>query len=142
MPLVLVPLAILLTAFVAYGTAFLARSQGSAWANWVKDALGATFLIGELLSTAAVSLAKWIAHEVGAHFGQVEYQTVQWLASIANAIDYSAQSIAGIAYDLHRFSRWLVLTEIPKLVHALPNAVTTVVHGITKRVTVVERTVV
>lgn len=142
MPLVIVPLAILLTAFVAYAMAFLARSQGSAWTNWVKDALGATFLVGDLLTTAAVNLSKWIAHEVGAHFGQVEYQTVQWLASIGNAIDYSAQSIAGIAYDLHRFSRWLVLQEIPKLIHALPNAVTTVVHGITKRVTVIERSVV
>lgn len=142
MPLVLVPLAILLTAFVAYGTAFLARSQGSAWANWVKDALGATFLVGDILTQAAVNLTKWIAHEVGAHFGQVEFQTVQWLAALGNAIDYSAQSIAGIGYDLHRFSRWLVLQEIPKLIHALPNAVTTVVHGITKRIVTVERTVV
>lgn len=142
MPLVIVPLAILLTAFVAYGTAFLARSQGSAWASWVKDALGATFLVGVLLSNAATSLAKWIAHEVGAHFGQVEGQTVQWLAALGTAIDYSAQSIAGIAYDLHRFSRWLVLQEIPKLVHALPNSVTSVVHAITKRVVTVERTVV
>lgn len=142
MPLVIVPLAILLTAFVAYGTAFLARSQGSAWANWVKDALGATFLVGDFLTQAAVSLTKWIAHEVGAHFGQVEGQTVQWLAALGNAIDYSAQSIAGIAYDLHRFSRWLVLQEIPKLIHALPNSVTHLVHSITTRVVTVERTVV
>jgi hypothetical protein len=83
-----------------------------------------------------------LTHAIGSHFAQVEGTAVSWLGALGNVSDYTWKSLAGIAYDVHDFSRWLVLKEIPSLIRALPNAVTNVVHAITTRVVQVERTIV
>lgn len=143
MPIVLLGgLAALLTAFVAYGLAFLSRSAGGGIFGFLTGFLKIGLAPLLFIEQQVVSLTKWLTHAIGSHFLQVEGGAVAWLGSLTAVSDYTWKSLAGIAYDLHDFSRWLVLTEIPKLVHALPNAVTHVVHGVTKRMTVIERTIV
>jgi len=140
--LTVIGLAVLLTAFVAYGLAFLSRSVAGGQFGWLTGFL--EIVIGPIgwVATQVVSLTKWLTHAIGSHFAQVEGTAVSWISALTNVSDYTSKSIAGIAYDLHDFSRWLVLKEIPALVKALPNAVTHVVHAITTRVVHVERTIV
>ena len=143
MPLLLVGgLAILLTAFVAYGMAFQTRSFGGGLIGWLGSQIKDTIAAVPWIGSQVIELTKWLAHSIGAHFSQVEGHAVNWLSAFADYLDYTAESIAGIMYDLRDAMHWLVLHEIPKLIHALPNAVSTVTHAITKRVTVIERSVV
>lgn len=143
MPLLLVGgLAILLTAFVAYGLAFLSRSQAGGTFGWLTGFLKLTAGPLIFVTEQVTKLTSWLTHAIGTHFSAVEFHAVNWLSGLADYLDYTGESIAGIMYDLDHAVRWLVGTEIPKLIHALPNAVSTVVHGITKRIVTVERTVV
>lgn len=135
-------LLLLLAAFVAYGLLAVSRSMGGGQLGWLTGSLFVALYPLTWIAQQVVNLTKWLTHALGSHFEQVESNAVRWISAIATISNYTSESIAGIAYDLHDFSRWLVLTEIPKLVHALPNAVSTVVHGITKRIVTVERTIV
>lgn len=140
--LTVVGLALLLTAFVGYGLAFLSRSVAGGQFGWLSGFLAIT--IGPIgwVAEQVVGLTKWLTHAIGSHFEQVEGTAVAWITALTGVSDYTWKSLAGIAYDLHDFSRWLVLKEIPALVKALPNAVTHVVHAITTRIVHVERTIV
>jgi len=140
--LLAVPLAIILTALVAYGMAFLSRSVSGGFVGWLEGTIGQAAALITVPLQYALQLTKWLTHQLGAHFAGVEWGAVTWLSSLTDAIGYSAKSIAGIAYDLHDFSRWLVLTEIPKLVHSLPTEAGKAVTYVTKRVQTIERTVV
>lgn len=142
MALLLIPMALILTAFVAYGLAFLTRSAAGGQVGWLTGFLKITAAPLVFIEQQVVNLTKWLSHAIGAHYAQVEYHASAWLGSMADTSDYISKSIAGIAYDLHDFSRWLVLTEIPKLVKGLPSSVTHLVHSVTTRVVHVERTIV
>ncbi len=141
MPLILIPMALLLTAFVAYGLAFLTRSVSGGMFGWLTGFLKIGLLLPVAVTSAVVDLTKWLSHAIGTHYQQVEYHASAWLGSIADASDYVNKSLAGIAYDLHDFSRWLVLTEIPRLVHAIPGEATKAVKVIEKRLPGIEKIV-
>lgn len=143
MPLLLVGgLAILLTAFVAYGLAFLSRSQAGGTFGWLTGFLKLTAAPLIFVTEQVTKLTSWLTHAIGTHFSAVEWQAVNWLSGLADYLDYTGESIAGIMYDLDHSVRWLVGTEIPKLIKGLPSSITHLVHSITTRVVHVERTIV
>lgn len=143
MPLLLVGgLAILLTAFVAYGLAFLSRSAAGGQFGWLTGFLAIT--VGPIgwVTAQVVELTKWLTHSIGSHFRGVEFHAVNWLSALADYLDYTGESIAGIMYDLKASVTWLVEHEIPRLIKGLPSSVTHLVHSITTRVVHVERKIV
>lgn len=143
MPLLIVGgLAILLTAFVAYGTLFLHRSIGGGFVGWLGSQIKDTVAAVPWIGSQVVKLSAWLTHAIGSQFTQVEQHAVNWLSGLADYLDYTGESIAGIMYDLKASVHWLVEKEIPKLIRGLPSSVTHLVHSITTRVVHVERTIV
>lgn len=134
--------ALLLTAFVAYGLAFLSRSAAGGQFGWLSGFLAITIGPVGWVASQVVNLTKWLTHSIGSHFKAVEWHAVGWLSAMADYLDYTGESIAGIAYDLSHVVHWLVGVEIPKLVKAIPGEVGKVVHYVTTRVTHIERTIV
>lgn len=143
MPLLLVGgFAILLTAFVAYGMLFLHRSIGGGFVGWIGSQIKDTVAAVPWIGSQVIKLTSWLSHAVGSQFTQVEQHAVSWLSALADYLDYTGESIAGIMYDLKNSVHWLVAHEIPKLIRGLPSSVTHLVHSITTRVVHVERTIV
>jgi hypothetical protein len=143
MPLLLVGgLAILLTAFVAYGLAFLSRSQAGGTFGWLTGFLKLTAAPLIFVTEQVTKLTSWLTHAIGTHFAAVEWHAVNWLSGLADYLDYTGESIAGIMYDLDHSVRWLVGTEIPKLIKAIPTEIGKAVHYVTTRVVHIERTIV
>lgn len=143
MPLLLVGgLAILLTAFVAYGMVFLHRSVGGGFVGWLGSQITDTIKAVPWIGEQVVKLTAWLSHAVGSTFTQVEWHAVNWLSGLADYLDYTGESIAGIMYDLKASVVWLVEHEIPRLIKAIPTEVGKAVHYVTTRVVHIERTIV
>jgi len=132
MPLVLVGIGLLLTAFVAYATA----QQGHAWAdaivNWFTGWLIKLPLIGESIASLIAKGATWISNRLGNLFIGLERPVVNWIGAIGQYVRYVSDATLDAPIKLLEAVRWLVASEIPYLIHALPNSVTKVVHAIEK----------
>lgn len=132
MPLLLVPLIVVLVAFVAYAQAALARSTSGGFIGWLGSALrSAAFLAGPI-GTAAVDLTRWISRAIGSHFAQVEERAVGWIVGLEQAIRYSGAFAVLVPIELFRFANWVIAHGIPDAIRALPNSATTVVTHLTK----------
>lgn len=142
MALLLVPLIVILVAFVAYAQAALARSTSGGFIGWLGSALkSAAFLAGPI-GTAAVDLTRWISRAIGSHFAQVEERAVGWITGLEQAIRYSGAFAVLVPIELFRFANWVIAHGIPDAIRALPNSATTVVTHLTKIVKVFPRTIV
>lgn len=143
MPLLLgVPLLVILTAFVGLATIALQHSASRGWLGWLIGTLGKTAAIGLSLIPGATQLTRWVAHELGGVVLSATKLTVGWLSALGAYIDRFGAQALGWPIELFRLTDWLLTVEIPKLVTALPNAVTRIVHQTVTRVVKVERTVV
>lgn len=144
MPVVLVgiPLLIILTAFVAYALAALSRSFSGGFVGWLENTLLTAGTLFSIPLAAALRLTSWLTNKLGLHFAEVFGFAVQFLAGIGQWLRTTIDLALSWPQELFRLQQWLVWHEIPKLLKALPNVVSTVVHDVVKVVHVVEQKVV
>lgn len=137
-----IPLIVILAVLVAYGSAALTRSTSAGFVKWLSEQVLSTIVGGHWIADQIIKAARYVAHELGPHFVGLERTAAAWIASLANAVDYVGRVTLSLPYEFSRFAYWLVRHEIPKLVRALPTAVTKVTHAVTSRVVRIERTIV
>jgi hypothetical protein len=140
--LLLVPLIVILVAFVAYAQAALARSVSGGFIGWIGGAIKSSLFVAGSLIPGAVELTRWMTRAIGSHFAQVESRAVGWIVGMEQAIRYAGAYPFAQAIELFHFANWVVSTAIPDAVRALPNSTTTIVHSLTKIVHVTETKVV
>lgn len=142
MVLLLVPVAVLLVAFVALAVSQQSHAWADAIVGWAFGWLAFLPFVGKAVEPAVVALAKWISAKLGnIYVAQVQH-VVHWVSGLAAYVKFMADTALEWPTDLVIFARWLLTQEIPALVKSLPNAVTKVVHQTVTRVARVERTVV
>lgn len=101
--------------------------------------LGYALAIGPLL---VVKMTRYLSRYIGEAILSATAATVGWLASLAKAVEYVAVSALLWPVTMTRVFFWLLDIEIPRLIHALPNAATRVYRSTVVRVVRIERTVV
>lgn len=141
MPLA-IPLLVLLAAFVAYGSAALARSSSGGFINWLAQQAIVTAGGTAWIAKQVVKLTSHVTHALGKHFAEVEHAAAAWVGALASYVDLVGKRSLLLPFELSRFAYWLVRHEIPRLVHALPTAAASVIRKVTTRVVRIERTVV
>lgn len=143
MPLLLaLPLLVILAVMVSYAMAYLSHVHASGFVGWFLGSLGKVVKLTEKIVEFAVPLGGWIAHEMGKAFHASYKLASSWLDALAMAYVQTGEELFNLARDVSWTLAWLVSTEIPHLIAALPNAVTHVVHSTTTRVVKIERTIV
>lgn len=137
-----IPLLVIIAAFVALGLAATSRQTGAAFASWMNGLGRLGRLVGGVTADLAVSLARWIVHNVGAEWADLQRLAVTWLGGLAQ---WAEQVIVGALlwpYELSRFAYWLLDVYLPKRLRVIPNTITHTIHQVTTRVVRVERTIV
>ena len=142
MVLLLIPAAVILLFFVSYGMAFLARPISGGWIGWLTGAVTKSLTIGLSLIPGATSLAKWLTHQIGNTYAQVESQGVGWLVGLKSYLGFVAQSQFAIGYDLYRFAQWTVNHFVPQAIKAATHELHSVTSTTAKIAGRVERVVV
>jgi hypothetical protein len=137
-----IPVLAIIAFFGALIFAVMGRQVSEGIVGWLKDAgrVGA-FLAGPT-GAIAVRLTRWITHNVGVIFTDLERLTVTWFSAIYQYFDLVITNALEWPLYLWRFQRWLLFHELPKLARAVPKLATQVVHSVTTRVIHAERTIV
>lgn len=116
--LLAVPLIVLLTAFVALGTAALQHSTSTGIVNWLGRVVGNIPIVGGVLSLDNIlKLDRWVLSLIGKQFGQVEKAAVGWLAALAQVSRRHSKAALGLAAPVWGLAYWLVHTEIGRQAH-------------------------
>jgi hypothetical protein len=140
-PLALVGIGLLLAAFVAYATS----QQGHAWAdaivNWFSGWLIKLPIIGESIASLIAKGATWISNRLGHLYLGLEQPVVNWVGAIGKYVQFVSDATLDAPVQLLSAVRWLVTSEIPYLIHALPNSVTALVHAAQRELGALERQV-
>lgn len=128
MVIILVPIAVILTAYVAYA----ASQQSHAWADAIVRGFTAWIvklpLVGEAVERLITSGATWIANKLGNYFLQKAERVINWIGGLAHYARMVANATIDWPVELLSTVRWLLTQEIPHLIRGLPNAVTKLVH--------------
>jgi len=98
-------------------------------------------VIGETAASLIVKCATWVAAKLGNVFIGLEQPVVNWLGAIGNYVKYVSNATLDAPVQLLSAIRWLLTSEIPHLIRALPNSVTAFVHDIGKELGGLERQV-
>jgi hypothetical protein len=142
-PVVLAGVALiaLLALFVAYGFSQLARGQAGGFLGWLEGVAITASGVGLFVTKQILRLTSWLTHELGKHYQQIEHVGVQWVAGLSQYLKLMAQATVPWAFTLSQALYWLVRSEIPRLLRALPTRVERVVKSVGKEVTVIRKTV-
>ena len=143
MPFLLVaPFVVIIAGLVVIGLASMAQSQSSGFVGWLESTLGraAVFVIPS--AQAIIDLTRWISRKLGDHFAGIERLTVGWVGGLYSYVERVGAMTLLWPLELFKVTYWLIWHEIPRMVKALPNAVSRVVHQTVTRVVRVERTIV
>jgi hypothetical protein len=141
-PALLIPPLVLLAFLGAIIFALMGRQVSEGIVGWLKDAGRVGAYLSGPVGIVAVKLTRWITHNVGAIFADLERLAVTWFSGIYQYFDLVITNALEWPLYLWRFQRWLLFHELPKLAHAVPKLATQVVHSVTTRVIHVERTIV
>src|SRR5690348_333307 len=122
-----VPVLVIVAFFGALIFAVMGRQVSEGIIGWLKDAgrVGA-FLAGPT-GVIAVKLTRWITHNVGAVFSDLERLTVTWFSAIYQYFDLVLTNALEWPLWLWRVQRYLIFHEIPGLLKRVPHAVTSTV---------------
>ena len=141
MPLA-IPLIVILAAFVALGSASLARTSSGGFIGGLgkqaADTLGATGWIAR----ETIRLASHVAHALGRHFQEIEHAAASWVGALAVAVERVNRAALTFPFTVSTFAYWLVRHELPRLINAIPGAAAKVIRSTVTRVVRVERTIV
>lgn len=139
MVLLIVPIAILLTAYVALATS----RQSTAWADalirWVANFPVVGLAVAKVLGPLLVNGSQWIANRLGRVYLSLESRAINWVGALAHYVRMVSDATIEWPIEMLTLARWLVNTEIPRLVHALPNSVTRLIHSALAQVLSLER---
>lgn len=141
MPLVLIPVAILLAAYVSYAISTQSSTWADALANWLIAPILRIPILGKKIEGWIASGAAWLSNRFGGYFIRHVDQAVGWVVGLSEYVRLMAAAAASPALLLPELVRWLVGTKIPALIRALPNTVTHVVHSLQTIVHSTTRTV-
>ena len=143
MPFLLVaPFVVIIAGLVVIGLASMAQSQSSGYVAWLEKTLGGAAALVLPGVQATIELTRWIAHKLGQHFAGIERLTVGWVGGLYSYVERVGAMTLLWPLELFKVTYWLIWHEIPRMVKALPNAVSRVVHQTVTRVVRVERTIV
>lgn len=135
-------LAILLTAFVAYGQAFTQHSQNRGFLGWLASQAIDTAKAAIWITEQVVPLTSYILHELG-HTFNVAYSTAaRWVGGLENYVQMTGAAAVNLGLALNDWTKWMVYHYVPSLVHGVTAPVTKVIHGATVRIVKIERTIV
>lgn len=137
-----VPFLVIVAFFGALIFAVMGRQVSEGIVSWLKDAgRVAAFLAGPV-GVISVKLTRWITHNVGKVFGDLERLTVTWFSAIYQYFDLVITNALEWPLWVWKLQRWLLFVEIPHLVKSIPHYATSVTHTIVKRLQPIERTIV
>jgi len=126
--IVLVPIAVLLTAYVAYAVS----QQSHAWADAIVRGFTAWIvkipLVGAAVERLIVSGATWISNKLGNFFLAKAERVINWIGGLGHYAWMVANATLDWPIELLTTVRWLLTKEIPHLIRGLPTAVTRLVH--------------
>lgn len=137
-----IPVLAIIAFFGALIFAVMGRQVSEGIVGWLKDAGRIGALLAGPSGAIAVRLTRWITHNVGTVFTDLERLTVTWFSALYQYFDLVITNALEWPLYLWRFQRWLLFHELPKLAKAVPKLATQVVHSVTTRVIHVERTIV
>jgi len=143
MPFLLVaPFVVIIAGLVVIGLASMAQSQSSGFVGWLEQTLGRAAVFVVPSAQAIVDLTRWISRKLGDHFAGIERLTVGWVGGLYSYVERIGAMTLLWPLELFKVTYWLIWHEIPRMVKALPNATSRVIHQVTTRVVHVERTIV
>lgn len=144
MPLILIgiPLLAIMAGLVAYGFSQIQHGQSTGFLHWLEGVAGQALFIASPLAEQALKLTSWLTHYLGRYFEATFARLVQFFSGLNQYTRLVASIALAWPQELFRVEQWLVWHEIPKLLKALPNVASRVVHDVVKVVRVVERKVV
>jgi hypothetical protein len=137
-----IPLLAVVGLFVALGIAVTARPLSQGFVSWLQNAGRVAQFFGGISATIAVKLTRWITHNIGAEWSDLERLGVTWLSGLFQWADLAVTNALEWPLWLWRVQRWLLFTELPHLLKQVPHAIAGTVTHIVTQVRTVERTVV
>jgi hypothetical protein len=137
-----IPLLAVVGLFVALGLAVTARPLSQGFVSWLQNAGKVAQFFGGISATIAVKLTRWITHNIGAEWSDLERLGVTWLSGLFQWADLAVTNALEWPLWLWRVQRWLLFTELPHLLKQVPHAIAGTVTHIVTQVRTVERTVV
>lgn len=141
-PLLALPMLEVVAAFLIVGLIVAGRPLAEAISRWLDSVLGSIPIIGHRIAGSAVSLTRWLSNTLVTNSAGTLDLGARWLAGVAQWAEIVIGNALAWPYWMLRFQEWLLLRELPRLIHGLPTAVTKVVHATTARVVRVERVIV
>lgn len=138
MQIAFVPIAM---AFVGLAYLALFPAEASALTQFLKQTLGPLGYAISFGVNLTLKLVRYVTRNVGEAILSYTAIAVGWIATTARTLDYIITSALTWPITLSRVFFWLLDVEIPRLIHALPNATTKVFHSTVVRVQKIERTV-
>lgn len=134
MPLILIgiPLIAIMAGLTAYGFSQLQHGQSHGFLNWLEGAAESSLFVIAPLAEQAIKLTSWLTHYLGKYFEATFSRLVQFIAGLNQYVRLTAGIALSWPYELLRVTQWFVTHEIPKLLKALPNATTRIVHDTAK----------
>lgn len=143
MPVLLaLPFLEIVAAFLIVGLIVAGRPLAEAITQWLDSVIGGVPVIGHRFARSVLSLTRWLSNTLVSNTAGTLDLGARWVAGLAQWASVVIGNALAWPYWLLRFQTWLLTRELPRLIHALPNAVTRVVHATTTRVVRIERTVV
>lgn len=122
--LLLVGVGVILTGLVAVGVSRQSHAWADALVNWLKNFPVIGTPIALVVGALLVNGADWISNRLAHVWLGVETKVVNWVGGLAHYVSLTSQFLYSWPIDLITFARWLVGSEIPRLVHSLPNSLT------------------
>ena len=141
MVVVLVPIALLLTAYVAYAASRQSHAWADAFVNWLRNFPVVGTAVAAVLGKLLVNGADWISNRLGHVYLGLQARAVNWIGGIGHYVVMASKATIEWPIDLVTFARWLVSAEIPRLIHGLPNSLTRLVHAARAALTALEQDV-
>lgn len=109
-----VPIIVILAAFVAYAQASLAHSTNTGLLGWLAHYAEKIPIFGGLTTAQILKLDSWITHQLGAHFKQLEHRAVGWVSGLSTYMKVVAAAGLNVAAVQWAAVSWLVRVAIPK----------------------------
>lgn len=139
MALLLVPAGLFLAGLVWWSVSTRPQVWADAIGNWLNPIIFKIPIIGPALEKLIVNGASWLANRLGKAFLDVSGKVINWFGALAHYVQMVSNLSLTWPIKLVEALRWLLGTEIPRLVHALPSSVTRLVHDALKIVGALER---
>lgn len=141
-PALAIPPLVLIAFFGVLIFAVMGRQVSEGIVSWLKGAGAVLAFLAGPTGAVAVRLTRWITHNVGAAFADVERLTVTWFSGLYQYFDLVVTNALEWPLWLWKVQRWLLFTEIPAILKRVPHAVVHTVNTIRTQIVRVEKTVV